>query len=375
MRSFHQKTRLLRLSMLIVGIGIVLMAFATRNYTQLHERLIIQAIGIDWQDGKYQISVHALKTTDEQEVDLFQAQGDTVYEALNRITLQVGKTPLYSQNAGILLGQECARQGLDKIIDFFIRYHESRPTQDVFLAAGTAAEIFELKKDDQYVFTEEVDDLSQVGELNAQMQVKDVVNALIHESDDVYLPMLALQKQQVVQVGTGFFHEGSLRGMLGLDQTRGLLALRESLSGGTQVVEGNGRKATMKYHGSSSKIRTEIEEGEPVFHIAVTCKVGIAEMEDSLEKAMTKEFYSILEEKTSQQLKAQIESAIVWAVKENQCDIFRFGNTLRKQDTAFWKEHRDDWQFEMGQARYEVEVDTSITIEGQELSPKPFDWW
>ena len=75
MRSFHQKTRLLRLSMLIVGIGIVLMAFATRNYTQLHERLIIQAIGIDWQDGKYQISVHALKTTDEQEVDLFQAQG------------------------------------------------------------------------------------------------------------------------------------------------------------------------------------------------------------------------------------------------------------------------------------------------------------
>ena len=118
MRSFHQKTRLLRLSMLIVGIGIVLMAFATRNYTQLHERLIIQAIGIDWQDGKYQISVHALKTTDEQEVDLFQAQGDTVYEALNRITLQVGKRRSIPKTRGSCWGRNVRGRDWTKSLIF-----------------------------------------------------------------------------------------------------------------------------------------------------------------------------------------------------------------------------------------------------------------
>ena len=81
----------------------------------------------------------------------------------------------------------------------------------------------------------------------------------------------------------------------------------------------------MKYHGSSSKIRTEIEEGEPVFHIAVTCKVGIAEMEDSLEKAMTKEFYSILEEKNLTAIEGTNRKCDCLGREENQCDISVLG--------------------------------------------------
>ena len=85
--------------------------------------------------------------------------------------------------------------------------------------------------------------------------------------------------------------------------------------------------------------------------------------------------YPELEQAVSAKLQEQIESAIQWAVIDNQCDVFGFGNALLRQQTDYWKEHEDHWRDDMGKADYFVHVDTTISLEGQELSPKPFSVW
>ena len=55
-------------------------------------------------------------------------------QALQNLTLQTGLIPTYSHNAMVVFSKQCAQEGLIDVFDFFIRYHETRPTVDLFVA-------------------------------------------------------------------------------------------------------------------------------------------------------------------------------------------------------------------------------------------------
>ncbi len=80
-------------------------------------------------------------TEDGGQSTFFSGEGDTVPEALSQIALESGRTPLYSHNAAILFGMQCAESGIAEQLDFFIRHYDSRPTAKVFLAEDTAESV------------------------------------------------------------------------------------------------------------------------------------------------------------------------------------------------------------------------------------------
>ena len=107
---------------------------------QLSQRLLIQGIGIDYEDGVYRATVQVTKVSDQEEntVSLMNGEGDSAMDALNAITLANGKKPLYSHSLVLVLGRGCAEKGIRNVMDFFILYPESHPTVNVLMADSSA---------------------------------------------------------------------------------------------------------------------------------------------------------------------------------------------------------------------------------------------
>ena len=118
------------------------------GYQELAERLLIHGIGVDvGEDGGFLVSVRSSFSTGDEGEEYFTAQGDSVLEALSSLSLSTGREPFYSHNYLVVFGRECAEQGLNRCLDFFVRYYNTRPAVQVFLAAGTAEEVLSAQKD------------------------------------------------------------------------------------------------------------------------------------------------------------------------------------------------------------------------------------
>lgn len=348
---------------------------ACQNQPMLSQRLLITGIGIDvLENGEYSAIIHAMRVDMGQndEVTLLKSQGKSVLDALNNVTLQVGKTPLYSHNLIVVFGHECAVQGLNEVLDFFVRHNESRPTVDVFLSQSSAEDILSAKKDDKYILTKEIDSLSDTSHLNgktAKVRIVDVIN-MSYRGGSIYLPELKAEEDGISITGTGIFFQNKFSDSLNEDETRGFLLITQKLKGGNAVIEVEGdKRVTLTLFGATSKIGVEIKQEIPIFKIQIGVEAYISSIDGNLLADIGEEYYQIFEKELAEQMRADAQKAINKAILKNKSDIFNFGRRLKQDYPDYWKEHQKEWENLMKEATYEIEVKTKITRVGQEITP------
>mgnify|MGYP007072688369 FL=1 len=152
--------------------------------SDISKKMMIQGIGIDKEEEGYLVSVHYLRSDEEVKMDFIQSQGTTVYEALQNLTLQTGLIPTYSHNAMVVFSKQCAQEGLIDVFDFFIRYHETRPTVDLFVAQDRAETLFQLQSEGQYVLATQAKSFAEADSATnkfAGSTVLDVANRMASE--------------------------------------------------------------------------------------------------------------------------------------------------------------------------------------------------
>lgn len=346
------------------------------NYqVQLSQRMLIQGMGIDYENGLYRatMQVTLMNSDDENQVSVLQGEGQSAMDALNSVTLSSGRKPLYSHSLILVLGRACAERGLSDMIDFFIRYPESHPTVNVLLADGEAEEILTTKQQDEtYVKARDIADIAKGGKYNGetvQAEMLDVINQLRGEGSSPYLPMVKREGGSVIATGTAVFSGDRLVTELSKEETRGLLLITGKLRSGTQVVEiPEIGKASMELESATTKI-TPLVDGKNVrFSIEIECgaSIGAADMQSGkiLDNAMYQTFGRKLEEELQQSCIQVIDTC----VRKNHSDIFNFGRRLYQTHPEYWKQHADSWKEEMTQADYAVKVTVQLRRGGQEIT-------
>lgn len=385
MRKPRTPFRIIRL--LLIAVGIIVLLFSMTNVTKipLHQRVLIQGIAIDKTENQFQVTVQAVSSSTDSSVEVYQADGSSVYDALNNIALVSGKMPFYTHNAIVILGRECAEYGLEHVIDFFVRHHETRPAEIVFLAKEKAADILTLKTDvqitmnnqqmqlNQYVMATQIQQLANAGDLNSQLmevQILDVANHLCGSSD-VYLPVLAVEKQAIAVTGCAVFSGGKLCTIVDHNTTSGIKAINDSLTGGAVTVPLNANStATLSFKSSSCNVQTSLRKNIPHFDLHITCKLNINEINRPLEEKLKRQDFQIIEQLVSAKVKAMTEDTLELILQEYQADVFSFSTHLKKQQTVWWKQNKSNWHKILPQCTYHVTVDASIVTEGQEMSPQ-----
>ena len=286
------------------------------GYQELQDRLLIYGIGVDvGEDGGFSVTVRSAGSQGEE---CFQTQGESVLEALTSLSLSTGRDAFYAHNYLVVFGWECAKAGLDRCLDFFVRYYNARPAVQMFLARGTAEEVLSFAPEGELLPMAQLQQVGESGRFNGQaleVEILDFVNGVKRPGSSPLLPVLSLTQSGPTVTGAAYFRDYTLQGEWDLSQTRGYLAAKGELDQGEAVVpDGGGGLVTLSLSGQRQNIRAGWEEGElPVFTLQVQVRGDISALSggrDRLEDSL----YPSLERAAAAQLEEEISSALEQAV-------------------------------------------------------------
>lgn len=320
------------------------------GYPELYERVLIHGIGVDWDGAQYKVTVRSSASAEDEGEELFTCQGSTVLEALSSLSLSTGREPFYAHNYLVVFGMDCARKGLDDCLDFFVRYYNTRPAVEMFLAQGTAEEVLSVEKDGKRMKMSEVQALGSGGQYNGMavdVEILDFVNGVKGEGMSPVLPVLAANDAGARAVGTAYFDGYKIKGLLSLEQTRGYLAAMGRLEKGELAVEGQAN-ATLSLRSVKSSVELGAERSFTV-SVEVEADVSAASGKRGSEAA----FYAALEEEAAGLLRGEIESAVERAVTRDGCDIFGFGRRMYRERPEEWRKV-EEWPDPGMEVRVEV---------------------
>lgn len=360
-----------------VGMLAVLLVFLTgcEGQVLINRRMLIQGMGIDYRDGSYQVCVYAgILEEEEEKTVLYRGSGETLLHAMDEIVQYSGKTPMYSHNLFVLLGQSCGEAGLQNVIDFFVRYYESRASSYLFFCRTEAEDLFALQDaDGKYPLAEETDiltDAEQVAGRSVNATVVDVVNGLNAPGQSAYLSVMEADDQKIRLNGTAYFRDGVYAGMLSEAESRGMLLLKNRFVYGAEAVpaEDTG-PVTLSLRDASCRVKTEWIGDVPHFTITVHCEADISEITHGLGRPMGAVYYEKFEQALNETLQKEITAAIETAAVRDQCDVFGFSNRLLQQQPEIWRVHAESWPDLLQQLSYTVSVESNIARMEEEITP------
>jgi len=346
---------------LVLGAALV-MSMQGCGYRELYERLLIHGIGVDIAGDGFVVTVRSSISPEDEGEEYFRCEGRSVLEALTNLSLSTGREPFYSHNYLVVFGKECAEQGLDQCLDFFVRYYNTRPAVQMYMAEGRAEDILCFEKDGKLLKMAELQQLGDSGETNGKAvgaEILDFVNGVKREGSSPVLPVLRAGEAGVEVVSTAYFDGYRLKGNLTLQQTRGYMAAKDMLEKGEAVVTGDFGAVTLSLSRSKGKVGVFVDSEGPVFTISVEAQADVSAVSGG-RGLLPESAYPQIEHEAAGLIQAEVVSAITQAVQEDHCDIFGFGNLLYRKYPAYWRTASADWADGMAECRFHVETSVQV---------------
>lgn len=342
----------------------------------LNQRLLIRGIGIDWQDGEYLATLQADEVSENSQamVVVYTSKGNSVLEALRNVTKQEGKIPQYSHDLTVVFGEGAAQQGLNKMIDFFLRNTEIPSASVIIVCQGNAQDILSAKKEEQIIPADTLGDAVKLGTYNGQTAASDVaslVNHLAGEGESAYLPYMKLVEDVPMTCGTVLLDENGIqKDILDDRATRGLLLLTGQLQNGyISVYVNEDTKASLEITGGNTEIKVDEQNGNPVFTIEYSCKLNVTALEGDFKESYGKEYYQIICDAADAELRKNAQTALNQCIFENKLDVLQMGRWMHKQQPSLWNSWKKDWKESMDLAEYVLDIETNMQRVGKENTP------
>ncbi len=365
-------------------INIIIVLFLSGcSSVQIHERLMIQGLGIDKENDHYIITAQVFPTyaSIEEEgegVELIISQGKSVFDAIQNMSEQTGKKPLYAQNLIVVIGKDLALQGIDNVMDFFVRYHESRPSVKLVISKTSAKDILSFKQDSKTIIAQDIVSLAESKKITSNVLSSDILDFIsslqseISDPSTVCVDIKDFQGKSVITTdGQAVFNKDKLIGFLNKDETLGALIIGGGVSNITDVIniEDLG-SVTYTLEKSFSDINSEIIDGKNQFDIMIKTDADLFEMDRNISNNLNQDILEIIKSSIEHRITYLCKSAINKSVFDYHSDIFSFGRIVSKQNTDYYKHlyGNGNLKEEILNTNYNIKTHVNIKGTGQEKS-------
>lgn len=331
---------------------------------ELYERLLIHGVGVDREGEEFLVTVRSSSAPGEEGEECFQCRGKTVLEALNSLSLSTGRQPFYAHNYLVIFGGDCAARGLDEAVDFFVRYYNTRPAVQLFLTRGRAEELLTFQKEGKYLSLSHLQQLRDAERDTGRAVTVDLlefVNASRRQGSSPLLPVIGLKEDQAQLDGAAYFRGDRPAGYLTPAETRGFLAVKDRLKGGSVALTDPAfGGVTLTLADGAGKVTLERGGDLPEFTVKVELDADVSAM-DGGRARLEPEQYPLAEAALARLVKGEIRGALNKAVRESGCDIFGFGTLLYQRDPHRWESLAEDWPELMARCEYRIEVTARVS--------------
>lgn len=343
---------------------------------RLKERAIVQAVGVDYADGLFTLTIRYFvpEGSGGQEAfdasksnnNLIRSQGETMTQAVEEAARLYGRQVFFGSNRLIILGEELARSGIRKVVDYFNANHQLDPSVYIFLADGDAAKIVDGKME-----SAQMEQMAMTATKHSHIDggtMMDIVTRLEEGRGAVDVPILKLEGDEVRIEGSGLFRNQKLVDKLSEQEIRGILWFNGKAEKNVVVVElDDGRKASLEIISSSSKKRPRIDSaGQLVFDVEIRADSTLREVLSDSSGTVTTELVPQIRLAQEAKIRLMVHQAIEKAVVENHTDILGLGASIRKTLPEFYEANKDRLDEVIAGARFEIGINCNISRIGLE---------
>lgn len=384
----------IKLSVFVLAVILIFASFSGCIHTEqdIKNITVVQGIGIDYDSEleEYNLAVQIFDIAQSSGMGesesgnltkVLNVKGDTVSSALNKITLEIGKSMVFSHNKVIVLSEEAVNSGINSVMDFFLREYRNRSNVSVVIASDcTAAEIIEADQGDVSFPARELETLLESGRINGYTTDITISDLAEMEEDDcsaTIIPTVKLRTENGSQYttlsGMGIVKDEKLVGKLTLDEARGVLFVNDEIEGGTfNVKDKNLGLSTLKIVKSKTRIDIALNENADKkenrnmhFTVEVKCVADVIEISEKTGKTISEDDSNRLEKSAEERLESIIESALVACLNEYNSDVFGLTRRVWIFYPEFYRENLKLFKTNPDCENVDVKVKVDIRRTGQ----------
>lgn len=353
--------------------------------TEIKNRLIIEGIGIDYdsENSEYVLTVQALAvgTSGQGEEGVSSApavnytvSGKTIVSALNSLCENTGKYPLYSQNRVIVIGSSLDCSEIAAALDYLVRENTARPDVYVAAATSTAAEILKIQQNGEIpakIIEESIRECN-INSLAKDTELYNVVNLYQEKTTSFTMPLLETDKDRntdsdtVKVTGTWAQTRNGQKNHLSSEETVMFKFITDDIELGTISLAVDEKQTGLDIIRSKTKIKTELRDGNPHFTIKIKCSLDLVEYGDPNFSSITESEIGKIRQSAENYISSGIKEVINRQLKDEKCDIFRFGKYLELKYPDVYVSLSENWEEALSSFTFDVSVEATVRKIGQE---------
>lgn len=352
-------------------------------HTELNEKAIILAIGIDYKDEKYKLTFQYYNPTgiggrtlvdnSQPNVLTSKGEGENVYAALEDASFRCGRELMLGVTQLIIIGEDAAKYSVDKVMDFSKTFFQSHPDMLVTVAEGDAEELMQVKFSEGIVSTQKLKFMLTNAEKSGIVGLPNAIElftALQSKQQSSSLPRLRLldsgqsdasEDGKTLEISGGvLINKGKVVSEIDIEVMSGLELLCCKTETGTVTIDFKDDRISVGLVDIKNKIKPSFEDGHLVFTVdLVSGGRFLVTPQGSYE-----EHESEIEKKCGEQLIARMRSAIEQTVYEYGADPFLLEKTVRHYDYKLWKQVEENFEEYLKNSEFRfnthIEVDKLI---------------
>ncbi|MED3804908.1 Ger(x)C family spore germination protein [Lysinibacillus xylanilyticus] len=363
---------------------------------ELNELGIMLALGIDKVEDEYRVTAQVVvpsevstkTSTGRSPVILYKENGETVYEALQKITKESPREMYTGHLRMLVLGEDLAEEGIAQSIELLSRYRELRSDFYVAIAKDrTAEELLNVRTTIENLPANEMFNALKTPEATSTstngFTLDELITNLTSDGKEAVLTGILVKgeiemgsnKQNVESItpaaqikfdDLAVFKKDKLVGWLTARDSRGYNAILNKVHNSVTAIScPKGGKVTLEIIQSDSKIKGKINKGKPEVDVNIKVKGNVEEVECQI-NLNDQETIVELEKNTEKQLEKTINLTIETAQKQYKSDIFGFGEAIHRSNPEEWKKIKEHWDEKFAEMTANVKVDVKLVHTGTE---------
>ncbi len=383
-------------------LGLSLLLTGCWNSRELNDLAIVSGIGIDMVPGtdKYRVSFQVVvpsasntsqgASSGQSSITIYSSTDSTIYGALRRTSKRATRKLFFAHTQLLVLGESLAKDGINDVFDIFERSHELRLNTTVLVSRDTdAASVLKVLLAQESVpsigLVKKSDNTAKVWGENQKINVFEVINditgnggmtisgvRIIGSVEDgkkkTNLDQSEVQAA-ILMSGQAVFKKGKLIGWIEGPEARGAgWVVNKILETNLNVDTSDMKNAVaVNVLFSKSKVKVEIVQGLPVFHVLITEEGNIYETKTFVDLSKNAEIRK-LEAALEKQTRVEIQQA-VQAAQNMECDYLNFGNELKRVNPDVWATVEKDWEQLFAKGTLDLKIKAYIRGTGMRLAP------
>ncbi len=348
-------------------------------HTELDKQAIVEAMGIDYSEGKYEVSVQYFNMEgaggsspiDPSKANVINTsgKGDSVSAALESASVKCGRNFMYGITSVIVIGKEALKQDILKTLSFAESYYQSNPAVLVAAAEDKASDIMDVKFKEGVVSVERLKAVLTNAEYHGLGKTTEILELLSsqHRSNaGTTLPLLKVVNngsdasddgKTVELTGGVLINNRKYAGDLSLSDLSGIQLIGEEPENMVIAADINGERINITIYDITTDFGYELTEKGISFGIDIHAN---GKYTDSQLKDKDASFSEIIEDVCEKEITRRIMSTVENTVRKYGCDPFKLKYVISSENPTHWTAVEDSFSDLLKTAEFDIGIDVDI---------------